>query len=169
MGIITDTTNFIFLHTPGNPVEYWAVYEHRHRGEVIYIGYCELRMVETMEPARHNSEWMRITQLDQFQPVTVNVKAITDNEQEARHHAITLITSRAALPICNERGYNVKRASKRIMGSNGKTYTNQSEAAKDLGVSQSLVSLHLSGRAKTVNGITLAYGVRPHTPREDLL
>lgn len=154
-----------YSQTPVSAVDYdkqWCVYEH-HRNpdegtgpaELVYIGSCRIVDVYRLRDARLNTEWQRL--FGDGRAVMVKIVAIYNSQHEAQNAAFNLIRAKPTMPICNERGYTVFQQQRRIKCSNGKIYKNQTEAAMDLGVSQSAVSQCLRGLIPSVRGYGFVY------------
>jgi hypothetical protein len=141
--------------------ETWCVYEHQMQLDpaappaVIYVNACKLVDLFRFSQGRNNSEWLAMVNIGN--PVIVRIVATGQLRSEVMRKAMSHMRTFDPMPICNLRGINVKGARLRLLCSNGMEYANQTEAANDLGVSQSAISLHLRGSLTHVGGFTLTY------------
>lgn len=133
----------------------WCAYEHHSPPHVVYVNACRLVDVFKMREARDNSEWLRM--FANGGGIVLHFLCITDDRNEAMRVAIERCKSLPTMPRCNLHGYNMHKAPRKIICSNGATYKSQNEAAKLLNISQGNLSKHLRGELTSVSGYTFAY------------
>lgn len=143
----------------------WCAFEHLaaleagHPPQVIYVGACRLVDVFRLTEGKTNSDWSSLFANGGY--VLVRIIA-TGTRQDIVNYATRHVRTFDPMPRCNVRGYNVRGARRAVIcNNNGTTYRNQSEAAAELGVTQSAISQHLDGKLSSVRGYTFRYAA-PH-------
>jgi hypothetical protein len=143
----------------------WCVYEHwlvikpGEPPQIIYVGACRLPEVFDMRNARNNSDWSAIFQVDR--EIMLSIIMTTPDQREAMNFSIRHAKGLPEMPRCNLHGFNMFGQSRRLLCSNGQEYTNQTEAAKVLGLNQGAISRHLKGHLQSVKGLVFTYKGAP--------
>jgi hypothetical protein len=160
MAITPCDSSLIINVRPEAPI--WAAFEYQASLEpgtpptVIYVGAAILADVYRLVEGRTNSEFVKLFANGGH----VLVRIIATGERiEIIRFAQQHMRTFDPMPRCNVHGFNIKGISKAVMCSNGKTYPSQTEAARDLGVSQSAISQCLGGKISHVNGLTFSYAL----------
>lgn len=152
MTLLTLAANSI-----GKQRSYWTVSKHSLSNTPIYLSVDKFEKILEMNDARKNTAWQSYTQQNSTIPVTIEIMAILSERWEAEkwrfdHEAI------AGRLFCNENGYDNRSYGRLIYCSDGRRFSNQKEAAQALGVTQGYISQYLSGKHRTVAGLTLKVG-----------
>lgn len=134
----------------------WCAYEHvmhqpgQEQTSVVYISWCKLHEVYNLTYASRNSEWVKLATPGTY--IYVRIIAI-GGEADCRNLAIRKTRETSPMPVCNLKGVDMTLTSRRLGCSNGEEYESQTDAARILGVPQSMISQQLAGKLKHVKGL----------------
>lgn len=123
-------------------VEYWTK-EHidaEWRFTMLYV--CELRQAYTFHGLYRNPVWRDMVKPDML--INARVTHVGD-VISCRRHMDTRLNTMPVKPPANVHPAHWIMKVSRLECSNGQTYRNQSEAARQLGLTQSAISKHLAG------------------------
>jgi hypothetical protein len=153
--VMLTPCNIQITSTVADIKQQFAIYTHSDAaGTIKYIGVAPLAELFTFSDAECNSLWP-----DHFsgneRPITINVIALTHDEQEAYKEHARLVMQYT--PICNRQGYYVNPRRQNIKCvETGEVWRTAAEACKAHGLATSALTNHLNHKPgyKTVKGRT---------------
>lgn len=161
---MTDQDCNLIIASGANTLpDLYCVYEHymsfsadpTQAPELVYVGTCKLIDVYQMRDARNNSDWIALAA--NGYPLLVRVIHTTADRHAALSTAVRHVKSFLTMPRCNLHGYNMFGSNRTLIGSDGREFANQAEAARALGCSQSAISQHIKGSLSNIKGYKLTF------------
>lgn len=153
MIIDTSDTPFCFV-----VVEHWAALTPGEPPECVYLFTAPFKDAFTTSVALGNTKWSELFNKPGGCEILVRIIARTKTQRDANHICVNRLREMPKRPICNAQGMTLAGRARQIVAEDGRWWRTQMEAAEALGVSQSTIAAHLSGRQASVRGLRLTYG-----------